>query len=68
MITRTLGTNGLEVSAIGLGCMGLNHGYVTIDGGIGGGDARFAPDALAGLHLDLHQQPSTEWVDELLVN
>ncbi len=27
MITRTLGTQGLEVSAIGLGCMGLNHGY-----------------------------------------
>ena len=27
MITRTLGTNGLEVSAIGFGCMGLNHGY-----------------------------------------
>ncbi len=27
MITRRLGTNGLEVSAIGFGCMGLNHGY-----------------------------------------
>lgn len=27
MITRTLGTSGLEVSAIGFGCMGLNHGY-----------------------------------------
>ncbi len=27
MITRTLGTGGLEVSAIGFGCMGLNHGY-----------------------------------------
>ncbi|HEY9292466.1 MAG TPA: aldo/keto reductase [Microlunatus sp.] len=27
MIKRTLGANGLEVSAIGFGCMGLNHGY-----------------------------------------
>jgi len=29
MITRTLGTQGPEVSAIGFGCMGLNHGYGT---------------------------------------
>src|SRR5215203_3157761 len=27
MITRTLGTSGLEVSPIGLGCMGLSHAY-----------------------------------------
>jgi aryl-alcohol dehydrogenase-like predicted oxidoreductase len=27
MQKRTLGTNGLEVSALGLGCMGLSHGY-----------------------------------------
>lgn len=27
MKTRTLGRSGLEVSALGLGCMGLSHGY-----------------------------------------
>src|ERR1700752_4597393 len=27
MQTRTLGTSGLEVSALGLGCMGLRFGY-----------------------------------------
>ena len=27
MITRTLGTSGLDVSAIGFGCMGLSHAY-----------------------------------------
>src|SRR5690606_24532762 len=27
METRTLGRSGLEVSAIGFGCMGLDHGY-----------------------------------------
>jgi aryl-alcohol dehydrogenase-like predicted oxidoreductase len=27
MQKRTLGTSGLEVSALGLGCMGLNFGY-----------------------------------------
>ncbi|MEQ7129231.1 aldo/keto reductase [Actinopolymorpha sp. B11F2] len=27
MIKRTLGASGLEVSALGLGCMGLSHGY-----------------------------------------
>jgi len=27
MIKRTLGNSGLDVSALGLGCMGLSHGY-----------------------------------------
>jgi len=27
MQKRTLGNNGLEVSALGLGCMGLSFGY-----------------------------------------
>src|SRR3954466_16034511 len=27
MKTRTLGGGGLEASALGLGCMGLSHGY-----------------------------------------
>ena len=30
MQTRTLGTGGLDVSAIGFGCMGLNFGYGTV--------------------------------------
>ncbi|HLS74726.1 MAG TPA: aldo/keto reductase [Actinomycetaceae bacterium] len=29
METRTLGRSGLEVSAVGFGCMGLSHGYGT---------------------------------------
>ena len=36
MTPRTLGTSGLEVSAIGLGCMGLSHAYgLDIDEGDG---------------------------------
>ena len=27
METRKLGNGGLEVSALGLGCMGMSHGY-----------------------------------------
>src|SRR4051794_12034417 len=37
MQKRTLGRNGLEVSALGLGCMGLSHGY---------GPATDTPDAV----------------------
>ena len=30
MQKRTLGTSGLEVSALGLGCMGMSFGYTPI--------------------------------------
>jgi len=33
MTTRTLGTQGLTVSAMGLGCMGMSHGYGPADRG-----------------------------------
>jgi hypothetical protein len=29
MKTRKLGNSSLEVSALGFGCMGINHGYAT---------------------------------------
>lgn len=41
---------------------------VTIDGHIGGGEARFAPDVIARAYLALHLQPRTEWTDELLLD
>lgn len=41
MLTRKLGTNGLEVSALGLGCMGLTFGY---------GPASSEKDAIALIH------------------
>lgn len=41
---------------------------VTIAGNVGGGDERFAPENLAALYLGLHQQPTAEWTDELLVD
>lgn len=41
MLTRKLGNNGLEVSALGLGCMGLTFGY---------GPASSEKDAIALIH------------------
>lgn len=38
---------------------------VTIDGHIGGGDPRLAPDVIAAAFLDLHHQPREEWQAEL---
>jgi short-subunit dehydrogenase len=40
---------------------------VTIAGNIGGGEARFDPDAIARTYLDLHRQAKTEWADELVL-
>src|SRR5262245_22507099 len=45
MQTRTLGTSGLEVSALGLGCMGLSFGYGrAVDTQAGAGLIRAAVD------------------------
>lgn len=41
---------------------------VTIAGSIGGGEARFAPDAIARTYLELHRQPRSEWTSELLLD
>jgi short-subunit dehydrogenase len=41
---------------------------VTIAGNIGGGEQRFAPEAIAEAYLRLHHQVPGEWSDELLLN
>lgn len=38
---------------------------VTIDGQIGGGDPRLAPEAVAGAFVDVHRRPREEWEAEL---
>ncbi|MEU9149885.1 hypothetical protein AB0D59_04925 [Streptomyces sp. NPDC048417] len=38
---------------------------VTIDGYIGGGDPRFAAEAVAAAFLGLHHQPRDQWQAEL---
>jgi aryl-alcohol dehydrogenase-like predicted oxidoreductase len=40
MIKRTLGSSGLEVSAIGLGCMGLREAYRALETLLGDGKVR----------------------------
>lgn len=46
MQTRQLGNSGLQVSALGLGCMGLSYGY---------GPATARKDAIALLHAAVEQ-------------
>lgn len=41
---------------------------VTIDGGIGGGEDRFEPDAIASRYLALHRQPRSDWSHELVLD
>jgi NAD(P)-dependent dehydrogenase (short-subunit alcohol dehydrogenase family) len=45
---------------------GVHVTTVTVAGSIGGGDPRFAPEALAAAYLDLHHQPPGWWQSELL--
>jgi NAD(P)-dependent dehydrogenase (short-subunit alcohol dehydrogenase family) len=45
---------------------GVHAASVTITAGIGTGDPRFDPAAIAGAYLGLHRQPEAEWQHELV--
>ena len=56
----------VQVLAQELAGTGVHATYVRIGKTLGTGEARYEPAALAQAYLDLHNQPESEWQDELV--